>query len=95
MGLSPRCASDKCSTLTAPLSTRGRSHFAPHPHHAVITSRSERPDSGARVAAKPQCKKIEALVWAGRPALRNASDRRVPRRLLRRLRKRPRICRSI
>jgi len=40
-----------------PAINAGRSHFAPHPHHAVITSRSERPDSGARVAAKPQCKK--------------------------------------
>jgi len=40
-----------------PAINTGRSHFcAPSPSRRH-TSRSERPDSGARVAAKPQCEK--------------------------------------
>src|SRR6266446_4307490 len=40
-------------------------HFPPPSSSRCHTSRSERPDSGARVAAKPQCEKNRSALLGG------------------------------
>jgi hypothetical protein len=72
------CVGGRLDRRRPPRYQRGALSFCAPSSSRRHTSRSERPDSGARVAAKPQCEKNRSAPFGrGDRRYGNASDRRV------------------